>query len=150
MSQSDAGYERLSQQMRSLELQATQQVTLFKKRQEQLTQREQELALHSDSEDEESPDRVAAANEVKEQSRLLDEAQVSHGVTFAHLRAARTHQVIGNVTTVHESLALVGIPERLVGRIDQRIGNVYTAHKSSAMVGVHPESVDMRDFFKRA
>jgi hypothetical protein len=36
MSQSDAGYERLSQQMKSLELQATQQVTLFKKQQEQL------------------------------------------------------------------------------------------------------------------
>lgn len=150
MSQSDAGYERLSQQMQSLELQATQQVTLFKKLQEQLALREQELALHSDSEDEESPDRVAAANEVKEQSRLLDEAQVSHGVTFAHLRAARTHQVIGNVTTDHESLALVGMPERLVGKIDQRIGNVYTAHKSSAMVGAHPESVDMRYFFKRA
>jgi tRNA U34 5-carboxymethylaminomethyl modifying enzyme MnmG/GidA len=90
MSRSDTGYERLSQQMQSLELQARQQVALFKKQQEQLEQRKQELALHSDSEDEDSAQQYAAANEVKEQFRLLDEAQVSHGVTFAQLRAART------------------------------------------------------------
>jgi tRNA U34 5-carboxymethylaminomethyl modifying enzyme MnmG/GidA len=149
MSRSDTGYERLSQQMQSLELQARQQVALFKKQQEQLEQRKQELALHSDSEDEDSAQQYAAANEVKEQFRLLDEAQVSHGVTFAQLRAARTHQVIGNVTTDHKSLALVGMPERLVGKIDQRIGNVSTTDKSSAMVGAYDETVDMRDFFKR-
>jgi uncharacterized protein YjbJ (UPF0337 family) len=57
--------------------------------------------------------------------------------------------VIGNVTTDHKSLALVGMPERLVGKIDQRIGNVSTTDKSSAMVGAYDETVDMRDFFKR-
>jgi hypothetical protein len=149
MSQSDAGYERLSQQMQSLELQAIQQVTLFKKEQERLEQREQELALHSDSEDEEIAEQIAAASEVKEQRRLLDEALVSHGVTLAQLRAARTHQEIGNVTIDHRSLGLVGMPERLVGKIDQRVGNVSITNESSGMVGAFDKDVDLREFSKR-
>jgi hypothetical protein len=112
MSQSEAGYERLNQQMQSLELQASEQITLFKRQQERLEQRQQELALHSDSEDEESAEQNAAANEVKEQARLLDDSQVSLAVAFAQLRAARTNQEIGNVLTDKRSFALVGIPER--------------------------------------
>ena len=149
MSQSDAGYERLSQQMHDLELQVGQQIALVRKQQKHL-KREQELALQSDSDDEESAEQIAAANEVKRQYRLLDQSQVSLGVAFAQLKAARTHQEIGNVITDNKSLALVGIPERLVGKIDQRIGNVSTTNESSAAVGAFDESVDMRDFFKRA
>lgn len=150
MSQSDAGYERLSQQMQSLELQASEKITLFKKQQEQLEQRTQEQALHSDSDDEESAEQIAAANEVKEQARLLDESQVSLAVAFAQLKAARTNQEIGNVITDKQSFALVGIPESVVGKINQRIGNVYTTYGASAAVGVFDKDVDMRGFFRRA
>jgi uncharacterized protein YfeS len=118
MSQSDAGYERLSQQMQSLELQASEQITLFKKQQQRLEQRTQELALHSDSDDEESAEQIAAANEMKEQARLLDDSQVSLAVAFAQLKAARTNQEIGNVVTDKQSFALVGIPESVVGKIN--------------------------------
>lgn len=148
MGQSDAGYEKLSQQMHNLELQAREQIILVRKQQERLEQRERELALNSDSEDE-SAEQVAASNEVKQQFRLLDESQISLGVVFAQVRAARTHQVIGNVTTDRESFALVGIPERLVGKIDQQIGDVSTTDKSAAVVGVFDSSVDMRDLLFR-
>jgi hypothetical protein len=154
MSQSDAGYERLSQQMQSLELQASEQITLFKRQQQRLEQRQeqrqQELALHSDSDDEESAEQFAAANEVKEQVRLLDDSQVSLAVAFAQLKAARTNQKIGNVITDKKSFALVGIPESVVGKINQRIGNVSTTDGASAAVGVFDKDVDMRTFFRRA
>jgi hypothetical protein len=150
MNQSDAGYERLSQQMQSLELQASEQITLFKRQQERLEQRQQGLALHSDSDEEESAEQNAASNEVREQVRLLDDSQVSLAVTFAQLRAARTNQEIGNVLTDKRSFALVGIPESVVGKINQRIGNVSTTDEASAAVGVFDKDVDMRDFFKRA
>jgi hypothetical protein len=149
MGQSDAGYEKLSQQMHNLELQAREQIILFRKQQERLEQRERELALNSDSENDESAEQVAASNEVKQQFRLLDESQISLGVVFAQVRAARTHQVIGNVTTDRESFALVGIPERLVGKIDQQIGDVSTTDKSAVVVGVFDSNVDMRDLLFR-
>jgi uncharacterized protein YfeS len=136
--------------MQSLELQASEQITLFKRQQERLEQRQQELALHSDSEDEESAEQNAAANEVKEQARLLDDSQVSLAVAFAQLRAARTNQEIGNVLTDKRSFALVGIPESVVGKINQRIGNVSTTDEASAAVGVFDKDVDMRDFFRGA
>jgi uncharacterized protein YfeS len=107
------------------------------------------LALQSDSEDEESAEQNAAANEVKEQVRL-DESQVSLAVAFAQLKAARTNQTIGNVLTDKKSFALVGIPESVVGKINQRIGNVSTTDGASAAVGVFDKDVDMRGFFTRA
>jgi uncharacterized protein YfeS len=142
MSQSDAGYERLSRQMQNLELQATEQISLFK--------RQQELALNSDSDDEEGAEQNAAANEVREQARILDDSQVSLAIAFAQLKAARTNQETGNVLTDKKSFALVGIPESVVGRINQRIGNVSTTDEASAVVGVFDKDVDMRDFFNRA
>jgi uncharacterized protein YfeS len=150
MSQSDAGYERLSRQMQNLELQATEQISLFKRQQERLEQRQQELALNSDSDDEEGAEQNAAANEVREQARILDDSQVSLAIAFAQLKAARTNQEIGNVLTDKKSFALVGIPESVVGRINQRIGNVSTTDEASAVVGVFDKDVDMRDFFNRA
>lgn len=108
------------------------------------------MALKSDSGEDQSAEQVAAFNKVKQQFRLLDESQISLGVVFAQLRAARTHQVIGNVTTNRVSFALVGIPERLVGKIDQQIGDVSTTDKSAAVVGVFDSSVDMRNpLFRR-
>jgi multidrug efflux pump subunit AcrA (membrane-fusion protein) len=133
MSQSDAGYELLSRQMQNLELQATEQISLFKRQQERLEQRQQELALNSDSDDEESAEQNAAANEVREQARILDDSQVSLAIAFAQLKAARTNQEIGNVLTDKKSFALVGILESVVGRIDQRIGNVSTTDEASAL-----------------
>jgi uncharacterized protein YfeS len=150
MSQSDAGYERLSWQMQNLELQATEQISLFKRQQERLEQRQQELALNSDSDDEEGAEQNAAANEVREQARILDDSQVSLAIAFAQLKAARTNQETGNVLTDKKSFALVGIPESVVGRINQRIGNVSTTDEASAVVGVFDKDVDMRDFFNRA
>jgi hypothetical protein len=108
------------------------------------------VALHADSDDEDSAEQNAAANEVKEQARLFEDSQVSLAVAFAQLRAARTNQGIGNVLTDKKSFALVGIPESVVGKINQRIGNVCTTDGASAAVGVFDKDVDMREFFRRA
>lgn len=136
--------------MQSLEIQAKEQVALLRTQQERLKEREQEFLLSYDSDDQSLLPQKADNDEIKEQSRLLDDNQMSLAVMFARLRATRTHQEIGNVTTDQESYALVGIPERLVGKIDQRIGNVSTTNKSYAMVGVFDKDVDMCNFFKRA
>lgn len=105
--------------------------------------------VEDDGDDEIEGQRAMAIKEVDEQNRLHDETQVSLGVVFAQLRAGRTHQEIGNVTTDQESTALVGLPERLVGNPDQRIGNVSTTNKSSSLVGVLDQGVEMKDFFQR-
>ena len=148
MSKSDAGYERLSQQMQNLELQAEQQITLYKEQQGRLAQRDQEPAPHSDSEDEESADQIAAANEVKKQIRLLEDTQVSHGVVFAQVRAARTHQELGKVTSDKDSMAVSGMPASLVGKIDQKVGDVSATNGSKSFGGMFEG--DMNMFFSRA
>ena len=148
MSKSDAGYERLSQQMQNLELQAEQQITLYKEQQGRLAQRDQESAPHSDSEDEESADQIAAANEVKKQIRLLEDTQVSHGVVFAQVRAARTHQELGKVTSDKDSMAFSGMPASLVGKIDQKVGDVSATNGSKSFGGMFEG--DMNMFFSRA
>lgn len=137
--------------MQSLEIQAKQQVALLKAQQEQLKQREQDFLLNYDSDDETSLPQKANNDEVKTQSRLLDESQMSLAVVFARLRATRTMQEIGHVTTDQESYAMVGIPESLASIIDdQRIGNVSTTNRASAAVGYFDKDVDMRNFFRRA
>ncbi|KAM0716309.1 hypothetical protein Q7P37_007754 [Cladosporium fusiforme] len=147
---SEASNEILSQQMQNLELQAQSQMELIKKQQEEIERREGEFAGESGSDDEENAQVAKVADEVREQSWILDEMQVSLGVVFAQLRACRTHQEIGTVVTDQKSMALVGIPERLVGKIDQRIGNVLTTNNSASMVGVFDQSVDLNSFFKRS
>ena len=148
MSKSDAGYERLSQQMQNLELQAEQQITLYKEQQGRLAQRDQEPAPHSDSEDEESADQIAAANEVKKQIRLLEDTQVSHGVVFAQVRAARTRQELGKVTSDKDSMAFSGMRASLVGKIDQKIGDVSATNGSKSFGGMYEG--DMNMFLSRA
>ena len=148
MSKSDAGYERLSQQMQNLELQAEQQITLYKEQQERLAQRDQEPAPHSNSEDEESADQIAVANEVKKQIRLLEDTQVSHGVVFAQVRAARTRQELGKVTSDKDSMAFSGMRASLVGKIDQKIGDVSATNGSKSFGGMFEG--DMNMFFSRA
>lgn len=147
---SNADYQHLSQQMQDLELRAQEQLALTRRQQEQVTRRAQELSQDSDDENEDDAQRALVAQETQEQSRILDDTQVSLGVVFAQLRAGRTHQDIGNVITDQESMALVGLPERLVGKMDQRIGNVSTTGKSGSMVGAFDQGVDLKDFFKRS
>jgi hypothetical protein len=147
-----ASHEVLSQQMQALELQTQETLALVQQQQEEASQRRQILSqgLEDDDEDDETDaQRDLAIKEVDEQTRMHDETQVSLGIVFAQLRAGRTHQEIGNVVTDQESMALVGLPERLVGKIDQRIGNVSTTNNSASLVGVFDQSVDMTNFFKR-
>lgn len=119
---------------------------LAKRQQEETRQRERKLAQNGRFKDGEI---AKAIEEVKEQSRLLGEMQESLNVVFSQLRAGRTRQEIGKVVTEQESMALVGMPERLVGKMDQKIGDVLTTGKSASMVGVFDEGVDLKDFFKR-
>lgn len=102
-----------------------------------------------DASDDEEVQRMLARKEAEEQVRIHDETQRSLETVVSQLRTARTRQVIGDVNTDQESRALVGLPERLVGKMDQRIGDVSTSNKSSSLVGVFDQGVDMKDFFKR-
>jgi hypothetical protein len=138
--------------MQALELQTRETLSLVQRQQEEASQRRQMLSqdLEEDDEDDEAAaQRALAIKEVDEQTRMHDETQVSLGIVFAQLRAGRTHQEIGNVITDQKSMALVGLPERLVGKMDQRIGNVSTTNNSASLVGVFDQGVDMTNFFKR-
>lgn len=123
---------------------------VFQRQRAETEQRVIRAAGQSDSDDEESAQIAKAEDEIREQSRLLDEMQVSLGIVFAQLRASRTHQDIGDVITDGASMAMVGLPERLVGRIDQRIGNVATTNKSVSMVGIFDQGVDLNEYFRRS
>jgi hypothetical protein len=124
--------------MQALELRTQETLALVQQQQEEASQRRQILSqgLEDDDEDDETDaQRALAIEEVDEQSRMHDETQVSLGIVFAQLRAGRTHQEIGNVVTDQQSMALVGLPERLVGKMDQRIGDVSTTNNSASLVG---------------
>lgn len=88
-----------------------------------------------------------AISEVKEQSRLLDENEISVGVIYSQVRAAWSGQQIGNVLTDQRSKALVGMPQSIIGKINQRIGNVNTRGQSNAAVGVFPDDANMGSFW---
>lgn len=149
MSNSDARLELIHRDMEALEEQMKGQLELRRSQDVAIRHKKDDLGGDSDSDDEDNVERVAVAAEIQKQSEILEEVQVSLGVMFAQVRAARTHQVIGNVLTDRKSMALVGMPERLVGKMDQRIGNVTTTDESSALVGVFGEETNLKNFFKR-
>lgn len=64
--------------------------------------------------------------------------------------AGGTRREVRNVFTDEESLAMIGMPERLVGKMEQRIGNVSTTNGSASQVGVFDQGVDTSGLFKRA
>jgi hypothetical protein len=147
-----ASHEILIQHMQALELQTQETLALVQQQQEEASQRRQSLSQgleYDDEDDETDAQRALAIKEVDEQTRMHDETQVSLGIVFAQLHAGRTHQEIGNVVTDQESMAIVGLPERLVGKMDQRIGNVLTTNNSASLMGVFDQGVDMTNFFKR-
>lgn len=135
--------------MEALELQAREQVQLIKQQRDEALLRGNKLELRAGEDSDDDAELAQAAGEAKKQSRLLEETQVSMAAVFVQLRATRTHQEIGNVFTDQESMALVGLPERLVGKVDQSIGDVSTTGKSASMVGVFDKTVDLKDFFRR-
>ncbi|KAI0410671.1 hypothetical protein F5X98DRAFT_359139 [Xylaria grammica] len=99
--------------------------------------RKEELQqLSEDEEDDNDAQRTLAIKEVEEQSRLLEDEQVSSGVILSQVQAERTGQKIGDVITSGNSTAWVGMPASVVGRITQQIGNVKTTEGSVARVGV--------------
>ncbi|RWA05544.1 hypothetical protein EKO27_g9559 [Xylaria grammica] len=99
--------------------------------------RKEELQQSSeDEEDDDDAQRTLAIEEVEEQSRLLEDEQVSSGVILSQIQAERTGQKIGDVITSGNSTAWVGMPACVVGRITQQIGNVETTEGSIDRVGV--------------
>lgn len=123
-----------------------QHLELTKQQQGETQKRIQELGVESDDEEDEGLQRAAALQEVERRSKLLEEDQVSSGITYGQVRSHITQQTIIDVVTSEDSTAQVGLPESVVGMIHQRIGNVMTTKRSKARVGVFPGNLDVNDF----
>ena len=143
-------YEGLKKQLQTLETKIQEHLDLIKEQQDEAKKRKQELQEEPEDEEDGGAQRTLAIKEVEKRSHLLEDDQVSCGVVFSQLRSQRTGQEIGKVLTSSDSRALVGLPERIVGKINQRIGDVTTEQNSAAIVGVFDGTVDMKDFFKRS
>jgi DNA-directed RNA polymerase subunit E'/Rpb7 len=90
--------------------------------------------------------REAALREATDRSRLLEANQEASRTVNAQVRAHITQQSIEDVRTSDNSVALVGLPEAVIGQIDQRIKGVETTNHSKAHVGVFSDAVNARDF----
>jgi len=144
---SETNREQLKTQLQSLEVQIQEHMNLTKKQQDEVQRRRQEL--EDEPEDEgDSAQRALAIQEVEKQSSLLEADQVSSTLVFSQVRSKPTGQDINSIITSEDSMALVGMPESVVGKVNQRIKGVTTQNKSAAAVGVFDKNFDMSNFFK--
>jgi hypothetical protein len=147
---SETVHEDLKKQLQTLETKIQEHLDLIKEQQGEAKKRKQELQEEPEDEEDGGAQRTLAITEVEKQSHLLEADQASCGVVFSRLHSQRTGQEIGRILTSGDSRALVGLPERVVGKINQRIGDVTTEQNSAAVIGVFDGTVDMKDFFKRS
>jgi hypothetical protein len=126
----------LVQRFQALEVKVQNCIQLNHERQREDEQAKQELQANTDDDesDEDESQRKNALEEIETRSRLLDDESE---YLQSQLHALKTRQLIGNVDTSEDSVAVVGKPESAVGKMDQRIGDVTTKNRSSAMVGVY-------------
>jgi hypothetical protein len=82
-----------------------------------------------------------AIDEVAKRIEVLEADKVSCGVVFAQVRSKRSGIDIGKVLTTDKSLAYVGLPQNVVGKINLRIGEVTTQGESTSHVGVFKDDV---------
>ena len=147
---SETVHEDLKKQLHTVETKIKEHLDLLKEQQNEAKKRKQELQEEPEDEEDGGAQRTLAIKEVEKRPHLLEADQVSSGVVFSRLRSQRTGQEIGKILTSSDSRALVGLPERVVGKINQWIGDVTTEQNSAAVVGVFDGTVDMKDFFKRS
>lgn len=142
---SGADREHVKRQLQILETKIQEHLDLTKRQQNEAQQRKLELEEEPEDEIDDDSQRMLAVREVEEQLRILEADQVSCGVVFSQVRSKRTDQDIGNVTTLDNSRALVGLPESVVGKINQRVKDVRTEVYSAAVVGVYGSNFNFRD-----
>ncbi|KAK5125659.1 hypothetical protein LTR85_011933 [Meristemomyces frigidus] len=146
--ESDDRKVELQAQMKTLEGELQKSIELSKPLEADREKRREEVkqALTEADEDDE-PKLDLAMVELAEESAVLEEFQVNCGVMFTQVHSGRTGLVIGDVKTDEGGLAIVGLPESVIGRINARIGNVTTAKNAKAFVGVYDKNVSSRGFF---
>lgn len=83
-----------------------------------------------------SADFDGAIEEVKKRVEVLELDQVSCGVAFAQAKSCRSGIDIAKVLTTDKSIAFVGLPASVVGKVNLRVGEVTTQGGSTAHVGV--------------
>ncbi len=132
-----------TQQLQTLESQIQTHLELTKKLTSEVSDRRRQLQADHDDDEEDETQVISAIGEVKEQSQVLEQDEISTGVFHAQVHARVTGQEIGDVMTEEGSSALVGMPKSVVGKINQRIGNVTTRGSSSTVVGVFPDDVNI-------
>jgi hypothetical protein len=77
-----------------------------------------------------------AIEEATRRVQVLEADQVSCGVVFAQAESTRSGIDIVKVLTSQKSIAFVGLPPSVVGKVNLRIGEVTTTDGSTSHVGV--------------
>lgn len=140
----------MKKHIEALETNITAHIDLTKKQQEEAQARLQELQEEPDDDGvDDDAQRALAIQEVEKQSQVIEADQVSCGVVFSQLQSEQTGQQIGNVLTSANSIAIVGLPTSIVGKIHQKIGDVTTEKNSVSMVGVYDGNINMRDLMSK-
>jgi hypothetical protein len=75
------------------------------------------------------------------QEKIIGASQVSCGVVFAQAESSRSGVDIGKILTTEKSRAFVGLPPRVVGKVNLRVGEVTTQGGSTSHVGLYPEDI---------
>ncbi|KAI1743228.1 hypothetical protein F4680DRAFT_445106 [Xylaria scruposa] len=129
-------HKELEDQLLALQKAIEEHLVLTNEQHFEVQRRREDLQEVSEDEEDDGAQRTLAIKEVEEQSRLLEDDQISSGSILSQVQSERTEHRIGNIVTSGNSQVWVGMPASVVGRITQQIGNVTTTEGSAARVGV--------------
>ncbi|KAK5110158.1 hypothetical protein LTR85_001551 [Meristemomyces frigidus] len=147
--ESDSKKAELQAQMKSLEDEIQENIKLSKQLEADREERREKAEQALDEADDEEESKInSALSELRAESDVLEDFQVNCGTIFSQVQSGRTGLVIGDVKTDESGLAIVGLPESVIGRINARIGNATTAKNASAFVGVYDKNVGSGGFFR--
>lgn len=124
------------QQLQAFEERITETISIAERQRTDVKRQTQNLEGGNSAADVDEAELELAAIELGKQSCLLEELQASCGVIYSQARSARTGQTIRDILTEHNSQAFVGMPERVVGKMEQLIEGVKTTGGSVAHIGV--------------
>lgn len=86
-----------------------------------------------------TPEIDQAIDEARKRVENLQNDQVASSVVFAQAESSRSGIDIGKYVTSEESMAFLGLPASVVGRVDLRVREVNTSMGSTSHVGVFGE-----------
>lgn len=129
--------DNIGRQLQDLAPKIEDHALVIGQHQEQTELRISELDHGSEDDEDDSMERSASIREFENLLSVLEATQACIISFSQRIRSTLMRQEIGDVTTSDDSVAWVGIPESVVGKLEcQRIGNVVTSTRSASYVGV--------------